>query len=447
MLEEFLLWGAAIVALVVSVFSSLTEGALFFHSPSRLEEALKNAERRARLTPYLTHIDRYLFSARMLTLSADIVLVALSVSAVLSPGEASLGTGLLVLATATLMVLVIADIVPTALAQAHADNLLPRVLPPIAILDRLAWPGIYPLWKLRCWLLHRTGELHTRERLADDILSVTLEGERSGLLNQEDASMIESIIEFREVEVREVMTPRTDMICIDISTPVDDTVEVIVNKGHSRIPVFEEIRDRIIGIAYAKDILRRWQALRTNGARDDASGSGDASSDGIGAVKVLAEPTLRSLVRKPYFVPETKPIGDLLKEFRARKVHMAIVLDEYGGTAGLVTIEDILEEIVGEIEDEYDDAAVHPHLVRIDDATTDVEAKTHVAEVNKELHLDLPEDSEYETLGGFVMYALGKVPQTGEAFSRSGCRFTILAADERRVDRVRIERIPEPAVT
>jgi CBS domain containing-hemolysin-like protein len=247
-----------------------------------------------------------------------------------------------------------------------------------------------------------------------EISDAAEEGERSGVLEEEEREMIENIIDLGETEAVEVMTPRTDLVSIDCGASIKLARELAIESGHSRIPVYEGNRDQIIGILHVKDLLH---------------------------AKADAEP-IRELVRKPHFVPETKDLSELLKELKERKIHIAIVLDEYGGTSGLITMEDILEEIVGEITDEFDDQSESTGIRQIDAHTIRVDAKVHIYDLNEKLGLHLPDDVGYETIGGFVFSTLGRVPEAGETFRHNGAEFKILEADPRRVNRVQITVSP-----
>jgi magnesium and cobalt transporter len=212
------------------------------------------------------------------------------------------------------------------------------------------------------------------------------------------------------------MTPRTDIFALPVETPWDQSCSKVVEAGHTRVPVYQDSLDNIIGVLYAKDLL------------------GHIGDD--------RPPNLRSVMRKPYFVPETVLLNDLLREFKARKVHMAVVLDEYGGTAGVVTIEDVLEEIVGEIADEYDRA--EPALMkRIDRKTAEVDGRLHIDDLNDTFGLDIPEDEDYDTVAGFIFSELGFIPTADETLEAGGARFTVLAADERKISKLRVELIEE----
>ena len=223
--------------------------------------------------------------------------------------------------------------------------------------------------------------------------------------------MIESVIEFGDTDVGEIMTPRTDIVAIDKNASLADAKQLIADEGHSRIPVFEETIDNILGVLYAKDLLPF------------------ADNDDFEVARVM---------RSAPYIPDSKPVDELLQEFNDRKVHIAIVLDEYGGTAGLVTIEDILEELVGEIADEYEDAEPDP-IQRIDDQTVEVDARVRVDVLNHELDLTLPEHDDYETIGGLVFSSLGRIPQVGETCSLDNVRISVLDAEERKINRLRLE--------
>jgi CBS domain containing-hemolysin-like protein len=214
------------------------------------------------------------------------------------------------------------------------------------------------------------------------------------------------------------MTPRTDMHMVQVDVPWDQLLSDVIESGHTRIPVYDKTRDDIVGILYSKDLLPE---LAT----------GDPES----------RTPVRELVRKPLFVPETKAVDDLLQMFQQLRTHIAVVLDEYGGVSGLVTIEDVLEEIVGEIDDEYDPESVD-EIERIDQDTVEALGRTHIDEINEAMNLQLPEDGDYDTIGGLVFSELGRIPLPGEALVwQEKVRISVLEATRRRIDRVRIERL------
>jgi CBS domain containing-hemolysin-like protein len=252
------------------------------------------------------------------------------------------------------------------------------------------------------------------EYYAEEIMDAVEEGEREGVIREDEADMIESIVELPNLEVSEIMTPRMDMICMDVKEPVSALLKTAVEAGHSRIPVYEENRDHIVGVLYVKDLLGYWP-------------------DGGKPV-----PQLVDLLRKPYYIPETKKVSKLFSEFRENKVHMAIVLDEYGGTAGLVTNEDILEEIVGEIVDEFDPEE-EAELKILDKRHAEASAKLHIDELNEKMEINLPESEDFDTIGGFIFTSLGKVPTPGDEVHHENVSLKVLDADDRRINRIAVE--------
>src|SRR5262249_47679529 len=250
-----------------------------------------------------------------------------------------------------------------------------------------------------------------------EILSVVSEGEAQGAVDEEQKEMIQSVIELHDTTVSAIMTPRTDIVGVPASATFDEVREMVVRNGHSRIPVFEKTIDHIVGVLYAKDMLR----LRPEQPFD-----------------------ARKVMRTAPYVPQTKTIGELLDEFRQTKVQIAIVLDEYGGTAGLATIEDILEELGGEIDDEYEQPEA-PTITRVDEDTIELDSRVPIYEVNTELGIALPDDGEFETIGGFVFSTLGRIPTRGEEFSFENLQFRVVDAEARKIKRLRIKVQREPA--
>jgi magnesium and cobalt transporter len=238
-------------------------------------------------------------------------------------------------------------------------------------------------------------------------------------LDAEEKSMLTGVLEVSETQVREVMVPRSQMVVIDIDDEFNDILAMIVESGHSRFPVIGEDRDEVLGILLAKDLLRYF---------------------GTDAAK---EVTIKKLLRPASVIPESKRLNALLKEFRASHNHMAIVVDEYGGVAGLLTIEDVLEEIVGEIEDEHDDeeaAFIRPDGDRNGKPSFAVRALTRIEDFNEYFECEL-EDEEYDTVGGLVMHELGRLPRRGEKVDFGGFEFAVVKADKRRIDALQVQRL------
>ena len=235
-------------------------------------------------------------------------------------------------------------------------------------------------------------------------------------LEQHERAMIHAILHLDETPVRELMVPRVDVISVDVTTPLDDAVQLILDSGHSRLPVYEEGKDNIVGILYSRDLLAA-------GARRGR----------------VASPALRDLMRPAFFVPESKRVDEMLTEFQERRVHMAIIVDEYGGVAGIVTIEDLLEEIVGEIQDEFD--TDEPVIERGPSGEAVVDARMPVDEFNAEFSADISPEG-FDTLGGLLYARLGKIPEPGDVVNENGLRLQVITTTGRRIRRVRV--VPEP---
>ncbi len=250
--------------------------------------------------------------------------------------------------------------------------------------------------------------------IEEEIKTLVDAGEEGGFIEEEEKEMIYSIFEFGDTLAREVMVPRIDMVAIEVSTSVSDALDVVMRAGHSRIPVYENTIDNIVGILYAKDLLKYW--------RDETSSL-----------------ELRDLLRNVYYIPESKKVDELLQELQQRKVHIAFVVDEYGGTAGLVTIEDILEEIVGEIQDEYDSEEAFMEVVSDDEIIFN--ARMDLDDVNHIMGLELPTDRS-DTLGGLVYSNLGRVPVIGDIVRIKTVEITVLSVERRQIKKVKVVRLP-----
>jgi CBS domain containing-hemolysin-like protein len=247
----------------------------------------------------------------------------------------------------------------------------------------------------------------------EEIRSIVSEGHREGLLEEDAREMIQGVMELSDVDVAKVMTPRTDVVMMSANLSWDEIINFVIGCAHTRIPVHEKTRDDIIGILYVKDLLPLM-----------------ASADG--------RPLLREVLRTPYYVPETKRLDDLLEEFQQTRNHMALVLDEYGGVSGLVSIEDVLEEIVGDIVDEYDEEAEEEFRM-IDETTVEILARVHLDEINERFELKIPEDGDYDTIGGFVFSQLGHIPMVGEEVYWGTVRIEVTEASRRRIERVQMQ--------
>ncbi len=252
------------------------------------------------------------------------------------------------------------------------------------------------------------------EDLEREIQNIIEAGEERGLISRQEGELIESIFEFKDTLVREIMVPRLEMVGAERLTPLDEVIALVRKCGHSRLPVFEGDIDHITGILLAKDLLTFWQTPEETW-------------------------DLGRVLRPPYFIPENKKISDLLRDLVERKTQIAIVIDEYGGTAGLVTLEDILEEIVGEIYDEYD--RMEPRLVPQEDGSVLVDARLDVEEFLDHFQLPRPE-GKFESVGGLIIHDLGRVPQVNDRVTIDNLELVVVSADERRVKQVKARLLP-----
>lgn len=331
------------------------------------------------------------------------------------------GTFLLASLVALVLLMVFAVGIPHALAIHSSEGFLARSLWVLYVLRVPFWPVARTLAGVEFIVRRLLGkpEQNPAEEtrlMEQEILAAVSEGQAHGAVAQDQKEIIKSVFRLTDTAVSAIMTPRTDLHAVPATANLEEARQTILRSGHSRIPVYEQSIDHIIGVLYAKDLLRL-----EPGEPFDA----------------------RRLMRGAPYVPETKTINDLLDEFRRTKVQIAIVLDEYGGTAGIVTIEDILEELVGEIADEYDQAP-SPSLVRIDADTLEVDARVRVDEINEALGVALPEEEDYETIGGFALSQLGRIPAAGEQFRHAEVHFSVVAAEPRKITRLRIHVQREP---
>jgi magnesium and cobalt exporter, CNNM family len=339
----------------------------------------------------------------------------------IDPGTAE---GLSLVAVTVLLALftiVFAELVPKTLALANSERYAFALSLPIDLLARALSPVIAALTGVTNWIAGLFGAKVSAEVqiTAEELRLIVERGGEQGVLEAEEEQMINAVIELGTRRVHEVMVPRTAMVTLPHDATIGEAVDLIMTEGHSRIPVYEGTVDEIIGIIYAKDLL---PFLKT--------GTPDP-------------PPLRTLLRTPVLVPESMTVDDLLHELQRRKVHIAIVLDEYGGTAGLVTIEDLIEEIVGEIQDEYD--VEEPMIERLSEDEVRVDGRAAVDDLSElfDTVVPLEDEDEYDTVGGLIYHRIGGVPRPGDQVSLDGLTLTVEKTDGRRVSKVLVVRVRE----
>ncbi len=402
-------------------FFSAAETALFSSNRLALRSLRDRGDRRARVAHRLLEDPARLLTALLVANTiADIGASVLATSITLSLVGRARGEWI-AFVSVTLLVLIVSELAPKTLAARHADRMALWVAGPIDTFARVFAPMIRVLSVFATALIRPFGaSITTRPPLVteEQLRFLVQVGEEEGVIEQEEREMIHSVFEFGDTLVREVMRPRIDIVAVRSDATINEALGLVMEHGHSRLPVYEGSVDHIIGVVYVRDLL---PALR-QGRLDQA---------------------VMDVKRPAYFVPETKKVDELFEEMRRRKVSMAIVLDEYGGTAGLVTLEDLLEEIVGEIQDEYD--LEERPIQLVDDRTAVVNARTSIHEVNELLGLELPEEN-VDTIAGLVYAQLGRVPAQGETLSLAGAELRVEKTLGQRITKVRITRsAPLPA--
>jgi CBS domain containing-hemolysin-like protein len=404
-------------------FFSACANALRVFSRLRLQEELKTASGREQpelVEKIVENADKLILTCAFYRLvfnfGALLLLVALMSE---WHGKLDAAAYLLVFLLALLIFSVFSLAIPYAWAKYAGEKLISRTYGVLLVFAMVATPVLYVAQLYDVFVRRLAGVPPTtpeeqHEEKQEEFLEDLEQQRMEGVVDKEEQEMIENVLELRESTAGEIMTPRTDLVAVDVEADLPTVLETIRKVGHSRIPVYEENIDNIVGLIYAKDLLAE---------------IGRNSQDFH----------VRDRMREVYFVPETKPLRALLHEFQDQKLHLAVVLDEYGGTAGLVTLEDILEELVGPIADEYEKAP-QESTKKIDETTIEVDARMYVDDLNDEFAVDLPEDEDYDTVGGFVFSRLGYIPKTGEHFDYDNLKFTIASAEPRRVKRVRIQK-------
>jgi magnesium and cobalt exporter, CNNM family len=324
----------------------------------------------------------------------------------------------------SLTVLVLCEITPKTISLQRAERVALRMARLVAGATWVMRPVVFVLTAITRLILRMLGgkaQVRGPFVTEEELKMLVSVGEEEGVLEEEEREMIHGIFEMGDMRVREVMVPRTDLVAIEVNEPVEKAVDLVTKHGHTRIPVYEGNLDHIVGVLYAKDLLR--------------------------AVLRGEQKTLREIARKPYFTPESNLVQDVLRDLRKNRVHMAIVVDEYGGTAGAVTIEDILEEIVGPIQDEYD-IGEEDEIQFISPNEVVLDGRVSVDDVNELLKLNIAAD-DYDTIGGYVLNQLGAAPKVGAMLKLGNAELRVEAVQGTRIKKVRVRseapfEVPQP---
>ncbi|MBU0509475.1 hemolysin family protein [bacterium] len=413
------LWGFASFFFLIglSAFFSSSETALFSLTRAQIDELSERKDRAAARLSLLLGNPRRLLVV-LLTANTVVNIVAATIAALLTSrvlgarGEVAWLAFAVEVIVVTLLILTLGEVLPKLAAIHNPLKWSLQVAGLLAAVDWLLRPITVVLVPFTDSVARALGIEKRRLWVSEEEIKTLVEvGEERGMLEKSERELIHSIFEFGDTTVREIMVPRTDMACLDVNTPLDKLLETVRETQHTRIPIYEESVDNIVGILHTKDLLLHYPF-----------------EHGL---------NLRSILRKPIFVPETKLIHELLTMFQGQRLHMTIAVDEYGGTAGLVTLEDVIEEIVGDIQDEHD--VESPLWTRLDEKTVVADARLDVETVNEILdsHV-IPTEQDYETLGGFLLAETGEFPAAGTTVEYHNYQFIIEQVNSHRLGRIRI---------
>lgn len=401
---------------------------------SQIEIKVKTGHRIAHIAKHITqHLDGYLAATQLgITLASlglgwvgeevmEHLLHQLLESTGASPATVASFSGtaapIIAFTLITIMHIVFGELAPKSFAIQRPVNTTLGIALPLHAFYLVFRPFIWLLNGFANLILKLFG-IHTKagheaHHSSEELQYLLDQGKESGALDTNEHELIKNVFDFNERVVKNIMVPRTKISGIELETPTAELLDYVIKEGYSRIPVFEDTMDKIVGIIHAKDIL-----------------------------PILAnkqELAISDIIRKPYFIPETKKINDLMSEFQQKRIQIAIVLDEFGGTAGMVTLEDIVEELVGEIQDEYDEEK--PIVEQVSESEFIVNAAASVYDVNEYLPHDLPEDGDYDTMAGLISDVFGKIPEVGEQVEFNGYTFTVLKKTEQNIESIRLQLV------
>lgn len=414
-----------LILFFMSALTSASESSLLSLGRVRLAHAIDQGGKRGKaLETWRQDPNRLLTTILILNNAINITattitaFIAFRVSEIYGLGRGQLGALGAVLVTVILIVF--AEVSPKVLAIHRAEAIALTVIRPLVFFDRIIAPFGRLIVGMANLILRLFGQSTTHVPMVteEEIHALIKIGGDTGVIEDQEHKMLHGVISLGDMQVREVMIPRTAMDGIDADDNMDRIIDQIIQAGYSRMPVYRETMDNIVGVIYAKDIISILQNRELI--------------------------VLQDILRQPYFVPETKKVDDLLREFQKGKIHMAIVVDEYGGTSGLVTLEDLIEEIVGEIHDEYD--VEEKTIEKLEDQAWAVSAQTDIEDVNNALDVNLPNVKDLNTIGGFVTDLFGHLPRKGETIAYENMHFTVLASTTRRIDKIQIRLVAAPSV-
>ena len=416
-----------ILAGIGLAFTSLIETAMVSVSRIRMRQLADEGHPTAPLVIYLHGQRQQLLGSQVVLINIFVLLAAN-----LTTAAARLTWGVSAVVWANLIVLfgmlAFGEITPKTISIHFAENVALRTARAAYLINLIFAPVVAVLNAvsfaiLRIFLLFHIlpGQLHPAPTAfsEEDIKDLVSAGEQSGEVEASERAMIHGVIEFSDTTAREIMVPRTDLVALPVDVSWSEAIETFLQSGHSRIPVYEENTDNILGLLYVKDLLIQLNAVQQ---------------------KSHAELAIAQMLRPAYFVPETKKSDELLREMQRKRVHMAIVVDEYGGTAGVITIEDLLEEIVGDIIDEYDQE--EDEVTFQADGSAMVSGRASLEKIHESLDMAIPEETDAETISGLITEQLGRIPEAGDEAIIAGVKFTVLKVSHNRIERLLAVALP-----
>lgn len=398
------------ILIFLSSFFSGSETAFMSVNRVKIKEKVQRGDERAAKVDKLLHdqtklLTTILIGNNLVNIAASSIATALSIELFGSKGV-GIATGVV-----TLLILIFGEITPKSLGNNHSIEYAKAASTPLYYLEIILSPFIYIFTKIVNLFVKDKNLISSAFLSEEEIRRFVDVSQREGVIKETEQEMIQSVFEFDDTLVKEIMIPRIDMVCIEKNASLNELIKMGVEKGHSRIPVFEESIDNIIGLIYIKDLLELLLAERT-------------------------DINIEEFVKPIYFIPEGKPINQLLSEMKDRKEHMAVVVDEYGGTAGLITIEDLLEEIVGDIQDEFD--LEKSYIEVIDEKTLMLDGRVDIEELNEYLQDPLLESDNYETVSGLILYYLNRLPVKGEKLELEDMTFVIESIIDNRIRKIKL---------
>lgn len=424
-----------VVLILINAFFAMSEIAIISLNDAKMERMAEEGHKKAKMVLKLTSnstrflstiqigvtLAGFLSSASAATSFAEMLTGALTKATGVSPNVISPVSVVVITLIISYFSLVFGELAPKRIGMQAPEKIAFRVVKPLLVISKITTPFVKFLSVSTNAVVRILGfdpnadeEVVTEEEIR---MMVDVGGEK-GVIEDTQKEMINNIFEFDDMDAGDIMTHRTDVIAADLNTvTLDEFISLAIEYGRSRIPLYDEDIDNIVGIVYVKDLLKY-----------------------VGK-EVKAKGTLKSVMREPYFIPETKSCGELFKEMSAKKIQMAVVVDEYGGTAGIVTLEDIVEAIMGNIQDEYDHE--DEEISQIDDNTFTVDGTIDIEEIDELIGKELP-DGDYETLAGFIMDELQFIPKDGEMNEVvfENVKFTVLSVEDRRIEKIKVEITP-----